>query len=351
MDGNVHEMWSEDELDRALATLHSDVDIADGALAGVRAELMTAAGGPSPRHRPARRHWARWALAAAAVVALVAGLLVVQTVQFGDHPPAASAAAAALNSTADKIRTSDPPLRPGQYRYVGWHSWAMNTAVFKDTSLTRLEERLGEMWVPQDWKRDWLVRDGSTGNYKWIKGSDQEAKALGFAPPKAETTEERWPCGQYPHQDNPCGVRGSWQQPTPEWMAGLPRDPQKLYERLRADAPVNGRGDTELLVYAADALRSAIIPADLRAAIYRALGKLPALEITDQLANLDGRTGIAYGMNDGTSRQEIIIDPATGQYIGARQLTTRALPELPANAVMSYSSVVFGVVDNEGTRP
>jgi hypothetical protein len=37
------------------------------------------------------------------------------------------------------------------------------------------------------------------------------------------------------------------------------------------------------------------------------------------LANLAGRTGVAMGIDDSESptRQEIIIDPVTGQYIGA----------------------------------
>lgn len=358
---NVHEMWSEDELDRALAALHSDVTSDEPTMTAARADLM-AATGTSTRDAPAapptpRRHWTRWAAAAAAVVVLMAGFLVVQTIPFGDNPPAASAAAAALNSAADRIHASDPALKPGQYRYVGTHAWWMSSTVLGNKSFSYLAENLFETWVPADQSQEWLLSRRETGARKWVRGSEAEAEAAGI--PITDNTgglngERRARCGDFYVADEgkqPCTVPGTWAKPTPEFLAGLPRDPQRLYDRLRKDAPQNSRGDAELLVYVADALRSGLIPADLRAAMYRALGKLPGLEITDKLANLDGRSGIAYGMNDGTTRQEIIVDPDTGAFIGERETLARDTDGMAAGTVMSYSSVTSAVVDAMGVRP
>jgi hypothetical protein len=356
-DENVRQVWSEDELDRALAVLNSEVDTDRGRLAAARAELVRAAGGPERAAPPLRRQWGRWAAAAAVVTALVAGTLVIQTVRFGDQPPAASAAAAALNSAADKIGASDQPVAPGQYRYIATHAWWLATTVLEeDRSFSYLAENLLETWVPADQQQEWLWRRDVTGARKWVHGTEPEARAAGVAVDEPGWPEGEWKarCGDWfvaEEGKQPCQEPGGWQKPTPEWLAGLPRDPAQLYARLDADAPDNKRGPTELLVYAADALRSGLVPADVRAALYRALGKLPGLEITDRLANLDGRVGIAYGMSDGINRHEIIIDPETGEFIGERQTVVKDTDGLKAGTVTTYTSMSTAVVNQLGVRP
>lgn len=54
-----------------------------------------------------------------------------------------------------------------------------------------------------------------------------------------------------------CTREGTWGDPTERFLAGLPRDPDALFDRLREDT--RGRGqhpDGEVLVYVADVLRS-----------------------------------------------------------------------------------------------
>jgi hypothetical protein len=82
-----------------------------------------------------------------------------------------------------------------------------------------------------------------------------------------------------------------------------------MLDRLRADAPRNGRGDAELVVYVADARRSGLVPAPVRAVLCQALALLPHLTITQRVANLAGRTGVA-----------------TGEYIGERTVRLTAQP-------------------------
>lgn len=85
-DDNLRPMWSENELDAALAALRSDVDMEEDTLTAARAELIAEAGGPtepgktmtmttqapvSYEEQPARRrHRGRWLASAAAIAAL-----------------------------------------------------------------------------------------------------------------------------------------------------------------------------------------------------------------------------------------------------------------------------------------
>lgn len=91
--------------------------------------------------------------------------------------------------------------------------------------------------------------------------------------------------------------------------------------------------------------------ADQRATIYDALASIPGVDITDEQANLDGRTGIALGRTvDNGLRHEIIVDPATGEFLGNRTVVvSRAdMPNaehLPSSAVVEWSSVTRSVAE------
>ena len=334
---NIRNMWSEDELDRALATLRPAEDGDERAFVRTKADLLAAAGArePAPEAKPRRRR--RWVAAVATVAAMVAGVLVVQTIRSGDHMP--NAAAEQLNAAAAKINAVDEPLGPGQYRYVATHAWWMRAGEGK----VFLAENLQETWIPATDDRPALERSRETGAYKWVTGDEEAAREQGLLPtPGAPQDSTRPPCGE------DCG----WQVPSHAFLAGLPRDTNQLYDRLRADT--DGRGpdpDLEMVVYVADVLRSGMVPADLRAALYRVLGLVPGLEITEQVANLDGVKGTAYGVSADGQRHDVIIDPETGQFIGERDVAENGAKYIPAGTVMSYTSVTTAVAPEIGVRP
>ncbi len=67
--------------------------------------------------------------------------------------------------------------------------------------------------------------------------------------------------------------------------------------------------------------------------------------MTDEAANLDGRQGVALGMTDPSGQtEEIIIDPATGAFIGEREVADHG-------AVMGFTAVHSGVADEIGVKP
>jgi len=108
--------------------------------------------------------------------------------------------------------------------------------------------------------------------------------------------------------------------------------------------------DGQALVWIADTLRFGAVPANLRAALYKAAAMIPGVEITEEQANLNGATGIAIGRLEDANgiRQDLIIDPATGQLIGERQVLTHEGDEqsgFPVGTIISWTAITTTVVD------
>jgi len=355
---NVRAMWSEDELDGALAALGPEDEYDDRVFHRAKSELLLAAGAkeplPAPEPAPTRRPTRRWAWAVGFVAAAVASVLVVQTVQFSDTIP--DAAADQLNLAADRVDAVDgfdEPLQPGQYRYIATHAWWMATM----NRNSYLAENVLETWVPADQSQEWLLRRDVTGKRKWVAGSEEQARADGLPIDEPGWPEGEWqaPCGDFFEVEagnDPCRQKGSWQVPTEKFLAALPRDVDKLYDRLRGETRDHGNdADLEMLVYVADVLRTGLVPPDLRAALYRTLAKVDGLQITEQVANLDGRKGTAYGISAKGQRHDVIVDPETGQFIGERELAEQAFDDIPAGTITQYTSVATAVVPGMGSKP
>jgi hypothetical protein len=353
-------MNAQDGLDEVLQALrarmpqaHEDGGAApaDEALRAARARLLEEIDPGAPVRVRRRRRWPSLAIAASTVAALVVGAMLIGLP--GTGPASAEARAVLEQAARSTITAVDPPLRPDQYRYVGTRAWWLSTVVRQDGApLSALVENRIEYWVPADPASDWLMVSGTTGRYTVVQGTEDELRATGAldADPAERITAG---CGAfYGPETNQCTGPGSWQNPTPEFLAGLPRDPDELFDRLDRDAPDNSRGNAELLVYAADLLRNPLlVPADLRSALYQALTRVGGLTVTPGAVNLDDRPGTALGIDDGTSRTEIIIDPATGTFIGEREVTITDVDGWPAGTVISKTSVTNAVVDAIGEAP
>ncbi|BCJ48277.1 hypothetical protein GCM10010168_26370 [Actinoplanes ianthinogenes] len=295
------------------------------------------------RVRVLKRKWPRVPLAAAAAVILAVAVAVVAI--RGRTPDGAMVLVAqTLNTAADApIQAVDEPVPAGKYRYIAVHSMA---AVFQNSDLGALRGVKQELWVPAERAGEWFRLETDTGERVPLLGTAEQLTAAGFDD-RSAPIRETGPCGAFgPGISDMCTAKGTWQVPTAAFVAGLPRDPRKLFDRLRDDTDGRGRdADQEVLVYVADALRSGLIPADLRSALYRALAYLPTLKIVEERATLDGRTGTALGIAAAGERLEVIIDPVTGLYIGERTRRTTAARGLPAGTLIQSSSVAYGVAE------
>jgi len=349
--------WTEQELESALRDFTDSLAPDEATVRRLRSSVLAAAGAeatalqlrlaptglPAARPRRARRGLvvAFGALAAAACV------LTVGVVKFGDSTPPASADAVSVLVAAAAGTTPDPEPAGGQFRLIASHSWDLNyttNATGKATEIF-LVEHLTDVWEPASYQATWLQRSQTTGKLRWYVPATEPAGADGLPAPSKE--DARATCGNF-YGDRGCSAPGTWQDPTQSWIDALPRDPAKLYSLLKKDAPRNGRGDAEIFTYAADALRTGLLPSDVRVALYKAMTRLHGLTVTQKQATLDGSTGTALGISDGNTIQEIIIDSVTGQFIGEQDIYARAANGLPKGAVQSSSSVAVKIVSAIG---
>ena len=342
------------ELDDALQQLYPTAPHDGDALRRARRRVLTTIDTTPPATRRGVP-WRRLSIAAAAVAVASVTATVAVTHRGDPGPTAMVEVAQTLNTAADaQIHTRDQTVPPGKYRYIATHALNMSysqsaTADFAVRTGTRIET-----WVPADRTATWFERRTDTGERTWLVGTAQQAHDAGVPDPRAQPEQLHGRCGNWnpdPGTD-PCAAAGNWQTPGDTFTAELPRNPYRLYQRLRKDTAGHGNdADQEVLVYAADALRSGLLPADLRAALYRALTYLPTLTITERTATLDGRAGTALGIAAAGERQEIIIDPADGTFIGERTRLTADRDGIPAGTVTGSSSLQYGIAERAGEPP
>lgn len=250
------------------------------------------------------------------------------------------------------IATSDVPVGPEQYRYVATDAWWLGSF----GPFQHLTEHRLRTWVPAQPERDWLLDRSLTGEQRWLVGSAEEARELGFELRDVAPTgvfKAAW--GEFHReQDGLCiepaqRRRGSWQVPTPQFLDRLPREPAALLDRLIADHP--GRWSSPFSG-AVDALRTCLVPAELRSALYHALAGLDGVTLAPDPVDVGGRACLVLVHDAGRTRTELMIDPADGQFAGERDvLRMDARCGLPAGTLVAETAVRTAVVDELGETP
>jgi hypothetical protein len=86
---------------------------------------------------------------------------------------------------------------------------------------------------------------------------------------------------------------------------------------------------------------------------YKAMAKIPGVTVLDRAVNLDGRTGTALGFNNAAEQRELIIDPATGDYLGQRTVAGEKPYDswIKPGTVTQFSSFTVGVATKLGEIP
>jgi hypothetical protein len=313
-----------------------------------------------------RRRVVRWAGfsaigAATVIVALVSiNVLGVGSWRGGADP----AAAAALGSAALAAREATSPLvAPGQYLKI--RTDAVNASMGSTSADVEEARRQGDddasdapttafientvraVWIPADRSDDWLrVSCGPTLAQTF--GPRSEALAAEdalLAAAQQVDSRQVLPGGRIDDAPFFGYTTGSAMS---DDFAALPQNPRDLLNRIYDFT--NGSGpsrDGEALVWIADTLRTGAVPPDIRSLLYDTAALIPDVTITEDAANLSGRVGMAIGRDEPSNgfRQDIIIDPATGEFIGERQVLLRAATDMPAGTALSSTAVTTTVVD------
>jgi hypothetical protein len=311
------------------------------ALAQGRSALMDSMiAKPVPRR--SRRGIRLAGIGALGVGALVTALVLTNIVGFaGWRGGAEPAAAEVLHSAAlAAIKSVDPRVGEGEFLLVATsavYSATSQTATNTASYLFHIED---ELYVPADRDDDWVwVRHPAETFQTFGPESEAAAGAVGDIHPGAQGELLQAPAGAF-YGGASGGSYGD--------LKSLPREPVQLLNYIyRVTLGAGNSADGEALVFIADRLRTGAVPADLRAAFFEAAAMIPGVTLTEGRATLDGRTGVAIGRDEGTiDRQEIIIDPDTGLFIGERRVTLMALNEIPAGTVVAWSAVTTSVADS-----
>lgn len=311
-----------------------------GALTNGRAALFERINGRTAPKR-SRRGIRIAGLSAVGAAALTTTLVLTNVIGFaGWRGGAEPAAADVLHSAAlAAIETSDPVVAPGQYLLV--ETTAVHSSMVASTdgdTASFLSKAEHELYLPADRDDDWIWHRHPSEVYQTF-GPDSEAAAEAAVAPHPGETDEllQAPAGAF-YGGEPDAGYGE--------LESLPRNPVQLLNHIyRVTLGSGNSADGQALRYIADRLRVGAVPADLRAAFYEAAALIPGVTVTEGRATLDGRTGVAIGRDEGGLRQEIIIDPATGQFIGEREVTLTGVDEIAPGTVISWSAVTTSVVD------
>ena len=253
------------------------------------------------------------------------------------------------------IAATDRPLRPGQYVYVETHAWWLTT---HGPHRLLAEHRLRQ-WVPADAERPWVLEREVTGAQEWLNGSAEAALAEGYdLRPAAPVGRFRARHGAFDDDglddtERPCArprrLRGSWQTPTREFFARLPRDPDTLVQRLCDENTGSWFGPFAAGV---TALRTCLVPADLRAALCLALACLPGVRAVEGIENVDGVACHARLHHPRRPPPPLELNPRDRPFAGGRAtLRTGSRTGLAAGTVISSTAVRTAVVNTEGARP
>jgi hypothetical protein len=312
------------------------------ALAAARQLLMRAA---LEKPRPARGRKVLLLVASLTAVALVA----VTVGLWPGHQQAATAADVLRGAARASTRTADPVTGPGQYLRVTTHEKSVGYVMGEGSRVigAYVVRPVATTWIPHDRSGQWVSRSYSLPPTTFYGGQAvRRAAAQDYA--ESATAErpnlERAAAGGFGNgelgggEDRLIGVGD---------LSSLPRTGRALLDRL-ANAPgaAEPRSD-KVMSQVATLLRSGLVSNDLRAAMYDAIALLPDVVITDDQADLDGRTGTAIGVRNSTGKEldEVILDPETGDYLGQRQTQLERQGAVPANTVVDSTSVRVSVVD------
>jgi hypothetical protein len=313
---------------RAAARARLDAAIAEAA--------APATSQPARRDRRRSGRMRRAAIAGALAVAVAVALTVTQQLgPDGAPPPAAPTAnAAELANSAAAAAAARPVPTPRPHQWVYTKELRVEYGSRKPFTV--------EHWVRVDGRKD--VRPTSDRRAARARKVSRERLPLQVLRQRLQLPPSRCP------PDTPVRVRpavglGHW-FPDP---SAVPTDPDGLLAavyRLVQDpacAPIPA-GDTvqDQAFMLIDAMLATVLPAEVRAALYRALARIPGVTVVRGASDAAGRRGVALARaaaiegrgSSGWLRLEIILDGDTYRYLGARHVVTRDhfIPDTPSGS-------------------
>jgi hypothetical protein len=335
----------------------------------------------APNHRAARRRSRRTAVAIAGGALALAAALGSATL-LPDHAAKAPGLAQQAGSTdtvtglmtlaAQTASTTSPlNLRAGQVIYVRSNghttgSYQVGGGAKQGSSekfVHTLEDSRNELWVEPEGMLTVRVNNTQGLSRKPLTPADAAlAKQEGFnfnqPPTVLERPDPKNPNGCCLQQEYDKGKKsvethgGSLLHPTAAYLAGLPTEPSAMLAVLRKEIGDQNKHTPDEQAFSAimQLIREAdpILPAAVRATLYRAIALIPGVSRSAGYVDVDGQQGIAIGRTDGTGfREEFILDVTGRHVIGFGTVQVTAENGIPAGTT-SRETIEYRAVDKVG---
>jgi hypothetical protein len=260
-----------------------------------------------------RRERRRWRLPGLAVVAAGVAVVVALVTGLGTGREADARAAQLLRTAAAQLRTSGaaPALGHGQYWYVESVGHTMVTSVTGSGSFNAITSTTHIEWVGPDGSGRIVRTDGDP---QFPTALDRQRWLAAGSPALDGRIDEQEPAGSMLF---PFGSRTlSYAQ-----LQALPTDPDALGALVEQAAVRNSWSlSWQELDLIAELMRNAPLSPAQGAALYEVAARLPDVQLVGPTTDPSGRPGTGVAVTSNGQRMELVIDTATGQLLGDRQV-------------------------------
>ncbi|MFE5089090.1 CU044_5270 family protein [Streptomyces sp. NPDC056638] len=305
-------------------------------------------GGLAPRASRPRRRLVRVMVPAVACALAVGGVVVVNladapgrggtTAAPGGRTPGTSEAAQLLDRIALAAAGQEQPtVRADQFVYIESKvAFAGQSAGGGEVTMPPAHTR--QVWLSADGSRPGLLRE--EGEPDSLLGGDAPVYDLDGrgATPRPRTAHKK---------------AASISDPTHEYVASLPTDPDALLKLIRDETHGQGQDpDQRAFTAIGDLLAETWAPPQVGAALYQAAAKIPGVTVIDAATDAAGREGVAVARTAHGQQTQWIFDRTTYAFLGERTVLTESGDAGPAGAVVGTSAVLTrAAVDRTGETP
>ncbi|WP_189278491.1 CU044_5270 family protein [Streptomyces atratus] len=294
-----------------------------------------------------RRRLVRFAAPAVACALAVGGVMAVNLADTPGHGTTAVKDGSATGAPEaaqllDRIAlaaagTKQPAVRADQFLYIESKvAYAAQSAAGGPVTMALAHTR--QVWSSADGSRPGLLREAGEPDSRL----DDDAPVYHLDGP-----------GATPRPSTPDKKGPSISDPTHEYVASLPTDPDALLKLIRDETRGQGQDpDQRAFTAIGDLLAETWAPPKVGAALYRAAAKIPGVTVIQKAADATGREGVAVARTAHGQQTQWVFDRTTYAFLGERTVLTEAGDAGPAGTVVGTSAILTkAAVDRVGETP
>ncbi|MFD4943689.1 CU044_5270 family protein [Streptomyces sp. NPDC058239] len=235
------------------------------------------------------------------------------------------------------VGAKQPTVRADQFVYIESKvAYAAQSAAGGPVTMAPAHRR--QVWLSADGSRPGLLREEGEPDSRL--GDDAPVHNLDGP-------------GATPRPSIP-GKRGpSIGNPTHEYVASLPTDPDALLKLIRDETRGEGQDpDRRAFTAIGDLLAETWAPPRVSAALYKAAAQIPGVTVIHAAADATGREGVAVARTANGQQTQWVFDRSTYAFLGERTVLTEAGDAGPAGTVVGTSAILTkAAVDLVGETP